>query len=99
MPPVMGAGAFIMSTYTQISYLEIVAVSFLPAILYFLSVAFWVRIEALRRRVAPVRDDTLSLGQVLRSGGHALLPLAAADRRCWSWASPRPTPPGSASSR
>ncbi len=52
MPPVMGAGAFIMSTYTQISYLEIVAVSFLPAILYFLSVAFWVRIEALRRGVA-----------------------------------------------
>ena len=76
MPPVMGAGAFIMSTYTQISYLEIVAVSFLPAILYFLSVAFWVRIEALRRGVAPVRDDTLSFWQVLRSGGHALLPLA-----------------------
>jgi TRAP transporter 4TM/12TM fusion protein len=75
MPPVMGAGAFIMSTYTQISYLEIVAVSFLPAILYFLSVAFWVRIEALRRGVTPVRDDTLSLWGVLRTGGHSLLPL------------------------
>jgi TRAP transporter 4TM/12TM fusion protein len=75
MPPVMGAGAFIMSTYTQISYLEIVAVSFLPAILYFLSVAFWVRIEALRRGVMPVRDDTLSLWRVLRTGGHSLLPL------------------------
>jgi TRAP transporter 4TM/12TM fusion protein len=75
MPPVMGAGAFIMSTYTQISYLEIVAVSFLPAILYFLSVAFWVRIEALRSGVAPVRDETLSLWGVLRTGGHSLLPL------------------------
>ncbi|MGH6918443.1 MAG: TRAP transporter permease, partial [Geminicoccaceae bacterium] len=75
MPPIMGAGAFIMSTYTQISYLAIVAVSVLPAILYFLSVAFWVRIEALKKGVAPVRDDTLSLAQVLRTGGHALLPL------------------------
>jgi TRAP transporter 4TM/12TM fusion protein len=75
MPPIMGAGAFIMSTYTQISYLAIIAVSVLPAILYFLSVAFWVRIEALKKGVAPVRDDTLSLSQVLRTGGHALLPL------------------------
>ena len=75
MPPIMGAGAFIMSTYTQISYLAIVAVSFLPAILYFLSVAFWVRIEALKKGVAPVRDDSLSLAQVLRTGGYALLPL------------------------
>jgi TRAP transporter 4TM/12TM fusion protein len=39
MPPIMGAGVFIMSTYTQISYLAIVAVSFLPALMYFLSVA------------------------------------------------------------
>jgi TRAP transporter 4TM/12TM fusion protein len=46
MPPIMGAGAFIMATYTQISYLSIVAVSFLPALMYFLSVAAWVRIEA-----------------------------------------------------
>jgi TRAP transporter 4TM/12TM fusion protein len=75
MPPIMGAGAFIMSTYTQIPYLAIVAVSFLPAILYFLSVAFWVRIEALKKGVAPVRDAALSVWQVLRSGGHALLPL------------------------
>ena len=58
MPPIMGAGAFIMSTYTQIPYLAIVAVSFLPALMYFLSVAFWVRIEAKKQGVVPVADDT-----------------------------------------
>lgn len=76
MPPVMGAGAFVMASYTQISYLTIVAVSLLPAILYFLTVGYFVRIEARRlgltldngSDVAPIRD-------VLRSGWHFLIPL------------------------
>src|SRR5699024_10668522 len=38
MPPIMGAGAFVMASNTQIPYLDIVAVSFLPAFVYFLSV-------------------------------------------------------------
>lgn len=48
MPPVMGAGAFIMASYTQIPYTQIVAVSVLPALLYFLTVMFFVRGEAKR---------------------------------------------------
>ncbi len=75
MPPIMGAGAFIMSTYTQISYLSIVAVSFLPALMYFLSVAFWVRIEALKLGIRPVPDDAPRLIDVLRAGGHSLIPI------------------------
>src|SRR5690606_35157884 len=35
MPPIMGAGAFVMASYTQIPYLDIVAISFLPALMYF----------------------------------------------------------------
>mgnify|MGYP000592353375 CR=1 FL=1 len=46
MPPIMGAGAFIMANYTQIPYSTIVLVSFLPAVLYFFSVAAFVRIQA-----------------------------------------------------
>ena len=46
MPPIMGAGAFVMAATTQIPYTTIIAVSFLPAILYFAAVAFFVRIEA-----------------------------------------------------
>ncbi|MDX1633419.1 MAG: TRAP transporter fused permease subunit, partial [Marinobacter sp.] len=48
MPPVMGAGAFIMASYTQVSYVTIIGVAALPALLYFLSVAMFVRIEAKR---------------------------------------------------
>ena len=51
MPPIMGAGAFIMASYTGIAYSTIVAVSVVPALLYFLSVAFIVRIEAIKHGI------------------------------------------------
>ncbi len=70
MPPVMGAGAFVMASYTQISYLHIVAVAFAPALLYFLSVAFWVRIEAKRRGLGTEPDpDAPRITTLLRSNG------------------------------
>ena len=76
MPPVMGAGAFIMASYTQIPYVDIIAVSFMPALIYFLSVAFFVRIEAKRTGVQKITASEHSLTQVLLSGWHNLIPLA-----------------------
>lgn len=52
MPPIMGAGAFVMASYTQIPYGTIVAVSVIPALLYFLSLAFYVRCEAFKQGLA-----------------------------------------------
>ncbi|MGI9250377.1 MAG: TRAP transporter permease [Pseudohongiellaceae bacterium] len=54
MPPVMGAGAFVLASYTQISYLTVIAASTLPAILYFLTVSYFVHIEAKRLGLQPV---------------------------------------------
>lgn len=77
MPPVMGAGAFVMASYTQISYLTIVAVSVLPAILYFLSIAYFVRIEAKRLGLTAENIETVgSVRQVLREGWHFVIPIA-----------------------
>ncbi|NOJ22726.1 TRAP transporter permease [Vibrio coralliilyticus] len=76
MPPVMGAGAFIMASYTQIPYVDIILVSLLPALIYFLSVAFFVRIEAKRSGVQKVSNGGESLLHVLLSGWHNLIPLA-----------------------
>ncbi|EKO3974138.1 TRAP transporter permease [Vibrio fluvialis] len=75
MPPVMGAGAFIMASYTQIPYVDIVAVSFIPALIYFLSVAFFVRIEAKRSGVQKITTSDESFLKVLVSGWHNLIPL------------------------
>ena len=77
MPPVMGAGAFVMASYTQIPYLQIIAVSLLPALLYFLTVAFFVRIEARRRQLpVGVNDGEASTIEALKSGWHFIIPLA-----------------------
>lgn len=78
MPPVMGAGAFVMSSYTQIPYLTIIAVSVLPALLYFLTVAFFVRIEARRLNVSTDEaGDGPSAWETLKTGWHFIIPLAA----------------------
>jgi TRAP transporter 4TM/12TM fusion protein len=70
MPPIMGAGAFVMASYTQIPYTQIVLVAFLPALLYFLSVAFFVRLEAKRLQFRTEEaDDTPGIGEIMRQGG------------------------------
>lgn len=76
MPPVMGAGAFIMASYTQVSYLTIIGVAALPALLYFLSVAMFVRIEAKRSGAQHIEmEQAPRLIDVLKGGWHYLLPL------------------------
>lgn len=77
MPPIMGAGAFVMASYTQIPYLHIIAMSVLPAMLFYLTVMFFVRIEAKRLGLyADKQGDHESILSVLRTGWHFIIPLA-----------------------
>lgn len=46
LPPIMGAGAFIMSEITGIAYSDIVIAAIIPALLYFVSVYFNVDLAA-----------------------------------------------------
>ncbi len=48
LPPIMGAGAFIMSEITGIPYSEIVTAAIIPALLYFASIYFNVDLNALK---------------------------------------------------
>jgi len=73
MPPIMGAGAFVMASYTNISYETIVLVAFLPAMLYFASVMFFVRIEAKKIDMQPMSNDGLSLGETVKKGGASFI--------------------------
>lgn len=76
MPPIMGAGAFVMASYTSIPYATIVTVSIVPAFLYFLSVAFIVRIEAVKHQVGEGVDMAVNRGKLLSGGMAFILPLA-----------------------
>ncbi|MEL7461675.1 MAG: TRAP transporter fused permease subunit [Pseudomonadota bacterium] len=73
MPPIMGAGAFVMASLTAIPYETIVTVAILPAFLYFASVAFFVRIEARRLNLPPLEADGETLGSALKKGGAPFL--------------------------
>ena len=73
MPPIMGAGAFVMASYTNIPYTQIVAVAFLPALLYFASVAFFVRIQAKKVGMTVSEGDGRSTIEVLKEGGASFL--------------------------
>ena len=77
MPPIMGAGAFVMASYTQIPYTTIVLYSILPAVLYFATVGFFVRVEAKRTNIEALEDENLGVFEVIKTGGLPfLLPIS-----------------------
>ena len=59
LPPIMGAGAFIMAEITGIAYADIVIAAIIPAALYFLSVYFMVDKEALKRGMRGLPKEEL----------------------------------------
>src|SRR6056297_2826647 len=78
MPPLMGAGAFLMSEFTRVPYVDIVLVSIFPAVLYFGVVYLLVHIAAVKQGMTGLGADELpSVRAVLAEGWHFLLPLVA----------------------
>ncbi|HPD94240.1 MAG TPA: TRAP transporter fused permease subunit, partial [Pararhodobacter sp.] len=67
MPPIMGAGAFIMAEITAIPYRDIAIAAIIPAVLYFVSVYFMVDKEALKNGMKGLpREDLPSFRLMLR---------------------------------
>jgi TRAP transporter 4TM/12TM fusion protein len=78
MPPLMGAGAFLMSEFTRTPYVDIVLVSIFPAILYFGAVYLLVHIAAVKQGMEGIPADELpKVREILAEGWHFLLPLVA----------------------
>ncbi|MCR2746667.1 TRAP transporter permease [Limnobacter parvus] len=59
MPPIMGAGAFIMAEITGIPYSDIAIAAIIPAVLYFLSTYLMVDFEAAKLGMRGMRSDEL----------------------------------------
>jgi TRAP transporter 4TM/12TM fusion protein len=74
MPPIMGAGAFIMAEFLGISYLTIAAAAVLPSILYFLSIFLSVHFIANKEGLGGVGGGP-KLGAILMADGHLAVPL------------------------
>lgn len=77
MPPLMGAGAFVMVELTGVPYTSVMAAALPPAILYFFAV--WIGINAYARRfeLAPIPDeDKPATRDVLITAAFFLVPFA-----------------------
>lgn len=76
-PPVMGATAFLMAEFLQISYTDVVLAALLPAIFYYVCLYF--QVDALARRQGSEglpRSELPRATATLRKGWIFILPLA-----------------------
>ncbi|MEQ2525880.1 TRAP transporter permease [Robertmurraya yapensis] len=76
LPPVMGAGAFIMAEMAGLPYSAIVTAAVIPALLYYLSIYMVVDFEAAKNKLEGLsKEDTPDLKETLKKGILLLLPL------------------------
>ena len=75
MPPIMGAGAFLLAELTETSYLDVVKIAIIPAVLYYLSVGLIVYIRAVRNGLHGVPAEELPPWNSILTRLHLLLPI------------------------
>ncbi|CAK7032964.1 MAG: hypothetical protein DELT_00437 [Desulfovibrio sp.] len=78
MPPVMGAGAFIMAQFLGESYLVVAMAAIVPALLYYMAVMVQVHLEAQRLGLKGISRKNLPRAlPLLKQKGFLLIPLVA----------------------
>ena len=75
MPPIMGAGAFIMAEVTGIPYTDIVIAAIIPSILYFASVYFMVDLQATRLGMKGLPQNELPVFRELLKQVYLFIPI------------------------
>jgi len=76
LPPVMGAGGFLMAELTETSYAYIMMISIFPALLYFFSVFCMIHFEAKKEGIEGLTGDEFPhWKKVLRHDWYFALPL------------------------
>lgn len=75
LPPIMGAGAFIMAEITGIQYRDIVIAAIVPALLYFISVYFMVDKEALKKGMKGLPRDALPKFRLMVKQAYLFIPI------------------------
>ncbi|NVK20576.1 MAG: TRAP transporter permease [Methylocystaceae bacterium] len=77
MPPVMGAVAFIMAEYLNVSYGTVITAALVPALLFYIALLFQVDIYAARTGLKGVEKEELpDLKATLKQGWHYLFAIA-----------------------
>jgi len=74
MPPVMGAGAFVMSELTGISYIKICAAALLGAVFYYMTLSLTVRFVALKHNLKGIPPEEVPSWKEIVRDAYLLLP-------------------------
>jgi TRAP transporter 4TM/12TM fusion protein len=76
MPPVMGAGAFVMAEFLGVPYARIALLAFIPACLYYLACYMQIHYRANKLRMVGVpREQLPKAWPVLKAKGYLLIPI------------------------
>ena len=76
MPPIMGAGAFLMAEFTNTSYLTIIKAALIPAIMYYITVILFVHYEAQKFGLKGQPKESLpKIMKVIKKGLHFIIPV------------------------
>jgi len=76
MPPIMGAGGFIMAEMTEIPYVKIMIMAVFPAVIYFLSVFVMIHYESKRYGLVGIREENAPTAwQILKQQWFMSVPL------------------------
>jgi len=76
MPPIMGAAAFVMAEFLQVSYAQVTLWALIPALLYYLACFGAVHFEAKRVGLHGVpRSELPPLSKTFRERGHLFIPI------------------------
>jgi len=76
-PPVMGAAAFLIAEFLNITYYEVVKMAAIPAALYYLAIVVTVGAESRRLRLQPATEGVRPLATVTREGWFYFASLVA----------------------
>ena len=74
MPPIMGAGGFIMAELTGLPYSQIMLVAIFPALMYFFSVFMMVHYHAKKHGIVGEKSEQ-SASQIFKKSWYYVLPL------------------------
>lgn len=75
LPPIMGAGAFLMAEITGIAYSEIILAAIIPAVLYFVSVYFMVDFQAIKEGMRGLPRNRLPSMKLILKKVYLFIPV------------------------
>lgn len=76
-PPTLGAAAFLIAEFLQISYLQVLVMAIIPTALYYLSILLMIEADSRRLGTQPAQAGSLSLAQLTWRYGYHFSSLVA----------------------